>query len=115
MEEIKQRVNIVQVEIKNMIFTVHQVDPDDKDLQTNEEDKIILGRTMTLEQKILVRKDLPPTRKLSVIVHELTHAFIDVYGFSEMGKWSEEQLCSFNEAYASDIVSLANNIFKQLS
>ena len=102
------------VQIKNQIYVVSLVPAEHKDLQSSEPDKIILGRTLTLEQKIIIRNDLNPTRLLSVIIHEVTHAFIDVYGYSEMTKWNEEQLCTFNEAFASDIVSVANEIMKRL-
>ena len=104
----------VNVTIKNMIYKIIQVDEEHKELKTDEQDKVILGKTMTLEQKILIRRDLQPVRKLNVLIHELTHAFIDVYGYTEMEKWNEEQLCTFNEAFASDIVSLANEVLKQL-
>lgn len=105
----------VKITIKNLTYEVLLVSPKHEDLQTDEVNRIILGRAMNLEQRILIRKDLSPNRMLNVLIHEITHVFIDLYGYSEMGTWNEEQLCSFNEAFASDIVSLANEVFKKLA
>lgn len=104
----------VTVLIKDMNYKVIQVDAENKYLQSDNPNEIILGKTMVFEQQILIRKDLQPNRKFNVLVHEITHAFIDVYGYTSMDKWNEEQLCSFNESFASDIVSLANEVLKKL-
>ena len=105
---------MVQITINNLNYKVMLVDPDNKEIRSEDANRINLGKTDCLNQTIYIRNDLNYNRRLSVIIHELTHAFIDAYGFVDIHNWSEEQVCTFNETYASNIVSLANMLLNEL-
>lgn len=99
--------------IKDLLYTIKLVDSDYKELRSDNTKFENLGRTDPLRQVIYIRNDINMQRRLNVIIHEITHAFIDAYGFSNR-TFEEEDLCTFNETYASDIVSLANKVLKEL-
>lgn len=98
--------------IKNVGYQVFFVDGDNVNLRGSTDGFEILGRTDCFRKIIYIRQDLDPQTMLNVIIHELTHAFVNVYGFADM-TFNQEQICVFNEIYASDIVSLANEIFRK--
>lgn len=101
------------VKIKNNLYTVVLVNKDSEKLRSEDPNVEILGRTYVLSNAIYIRNDLESNRLFTVLVHELTHAYIDSYGFTGRS-YNEEDLCTFNEVYAADIVSTANSVFKSI-
>lgn len=69
-----------------------------------------LGLTEYREQKIYLYKDMSEERKRSVLIHELTHAFIEAYGFYQ-NEFNEEQLCEFMAIYSNKINKICNKYF----
>lgn len=102
------------VPIRNNLYTIELVNKNSEHLISNDPNIEILGRTLCLEDHIYIRNDLSLQRLLSVIIHEITHAFVDAYGFAGRN-YTEEELCTFLETYASDIVSIANTVLKELT
>lgn len=106
---------MMQIKINETIFTVQLVKKDSEFLAFDDPNKEILGRTDYLKQNIYIRNDIPFNRRRQTIIHELTHAFIDAYGFSMLEYWNEEQLCMFFEVYSPHIVSLSDKVLNELN
>ena len=50
------------------------------------------------------------TRKRKVLAHELTHAFVEAYGFFQES-FDEEQLCEFIANYSKEINEICDHYF----
>jgi len=87
----------MKVKIKDYEYEIIEVSKDSP-LLKQEEDKITFGQTDFENQKIYLNKDVAPIRLKKTLIHELTHAFAEAYGFAER-LFNEEELCLFNEAY----------------
>lgn len=72
-----------------------------------------LGVCMFSRQKIIVFQTSKERTK-QTLIHELTHAFIDAYGFFPNNSFNHEDLCEFIGTYSENIVQLANKILKDL-
>ena len=68
----------MKVKIKNYIYEIIEVDENDNDFFENGNLKLY-GQTIYEKQLIKIYKNLPLTRKRDTLIHELTHAFFDVY------------------------------------
>ena len=49
-----------------------------------------------------------------VLKHELTHVFIESYGFAQFNSFSEENVADFIECYGESLVELAKDLFTQM-
>ena len=74
----------------------------------------IYGQTDYEKQLIRIYKDLSYQRKRDTLIHELTHAFHDVYLASQhiKDKFVEEDVCCFMASYSEDILKIVNEYFK---
>lgn len=102
----------VLIRVKDFDYVVTFVDEDHKELRSKDENIEYFGKTDCTSQVIYIRKDLRATRLLKVIIHEITHAYLDAYGFTETKTFNEEQVATFLETYAQDIVESANYVMK---
>lgn len=100
-----------KVKIKDFEYTIIETDNkwDDRLYWDNEYTIGICKRT-TLE--IIILNTLPIERIKKILIHELTHAFFEAYGFYDY-IFNEEDLCSFMGAYSEDIVYIANEYMNQ--
>lgn len=105
----------LQFVIKNFNYKLFLVNEEVMKQKSDEvkAEVICLGLTKVVEQEIYIREDLRPVRMQQVLIHELTHAFIDAYGFFSRS-FTTEELCEFNEIYLTDISSLAEEIMREL-
>lgn len=103
----------MEIRIKNYIYQIIEVDDTNKDFMTNK-GLALYGQTIYPHQIIKLYKDLLPTRKRQTLIHELTHAFMDVYLPSQhvKDKFDEEDICCFMATYSEDILKIVNDYFK---
>lgn len=105
----------MKVKIKDYEYKIIEVDNSDGDFYKNGDLKLY-GHIRYVEQIIKIYKDLSPIRKRQALIHELTHAFLDVYlaGQSLTNKYNEEGVCCFMGTYSEDILRIVNEYFKEV-
>lgn len=103
----------MKVKIKDYEYTIIEVDDKDTDF-VKDNNLELYGQTIFEKQLIKIYKDLPPIRKRQTLIHELTHAFYDVYlaSYHIKDKFDEEDIACFMGTYSEDILKIANNYFK---
>lgn len=76
----------------------------------------LFGQTNFVTQEIFISNEVTDERKMLTIIHELTHAFHDVYLASQhiKEKFDEEDICCFMASYSQEILDLAKVIYFQL-
>lgn len=102
------------IRIKNYEYEILEVGQEEKDFFDENSDLKLYGQTIYTKQKIKLYKDLTYQRKRETLIHELTHAFHDVYLASQhiKDKFDEEDICCFMASYCEDILKIANDYFK---
>ena len=70
------------------------------------------GKTLYNDTKIVVREDMNPQIVKSTIIHELTHAVLEIQGRVYQRKFDREDVCEFIGFCGETIVSLANSIYQ---
>jgi uncharacterized protein YjaZ len=98
----------ITFKIKDIDWSLDFVDADDVKLDKS------LGLTFTIKRLILVDKNLNKTDLITTITHELTHAFMWEYGFSQVD-FSHENICDFISVYARNIIELSDTIVNHLN
>lgn len=63
---------------------------------------------------IYIWRDLRKDRKISTLIHELTHAHIEAYGFYSFEEFNHEQICEFNAAHVLSITKIAQEYFTEV-
>lgn len=90
----------------------------DKEEMGNTENKgeIYLGYTNYIDQEVKILKGLKRDKLKRVVVHELTHCYIEAYLENQMLKntFEDEDICCFVSAYANKILNDANYITFEL-
>lgn len=104
----------MKFKIKNYEYEIKEVDDTEKDFFTNNNELRIYGQTDYEKQLIRIYKDLPYQRKRDTLIHELTHAFHDVYLASQhiKDKFDEEDICCFMASYGESILKIVEDYFK---
>lgn len=97
-------------EVNGYKYEIVAVSKDNKHLK-QEEEKIVFGITDFENQKIYINADVTNERFRKTIIHELTHTFIEVYGFSDR-IFNDEEVCLFLEAHSEEILGITNKYFK---
>lgn len=105
----------MKVKIKEYEYEIVEVDKDEKGFTNANGELQLYGQTIYDEQKIKLYKHLNITRKRATLIHELTHAFHDVYLASQHIKdeFDEEDICCFVASYSEDILNIVNDYFKR--
>ena len=103
----------MKFKIKNYEYEIKEVDDTEKDFFTSDNELKIYGQTDYVKQLIRIYKDLPCQRKKDTLIHELTHAFHDVYlaGQHIKDKFDEEDICCFIASYGEDILKIVEDYF----
>lgn len=103
----------MKIKIKDYEYTIVEVDDTDTDFVKNRK-LVLYGQTIPEKQLIKIYKGLTPVRKKQTLIHELTHAFYDVYlaSYHVKDKFDEEDICCFMASYSEDILKMVNNYFK---
>ena len=100
----------MKVKINKLKFNI-RITTDESTL-TAKEGCVLFGFTDYLKQEIVLRGRISKTLMYETLMHELTHAFIFAYGFSNNETLNHEQMCEFMGNYASDIVKIADKFIK---
>ena len=107
----------MKVKIKDYEYEIKEVDENEKDFFNENNELRLYGQTIYEEQVIKIYKHLNIKRKRDTLIHELTHAFHDVYLSSQhiKDKFDEEDICYFMASYSEDILKIVNEYFKEVS
>lgn len=101
------------IKIKNYQYEIIEVDNTDKDFYVDNDLKLY-GQMNYENQVIKLYKNLSYARKRETLIHELTHAFFDVYlgSYHIKDKFDEEDICHFMGAYAEKILKIVDKYFE---
>lgn len=97
---------MIKAKVENLNFTVELVDEFENDE--------LLGITLYASATIKLLKILSPENLKSVLIHELTHAFMYANGFKSVESLNCETVCDFIGCHGEKIINLANQIMKEL-
>lgn len=103
----------MKVKINKFTYEILETEnKEDERLKLN--DGYATGITKCNAQQIIIFNALPEERFRLVLIHELTHAFIDAYGFwAHSEKFSHEDIAEFVSTYADDIVAIADKYMER--
>lgn len=101
-----------KVKINNYEYKVCIVGPNNDKLMMPD-GKYHCGVTHYIENEIYIANNLPSETFINVLIHELTHAYIDSYGMSQV-EWTEEIVADFVGTYLRNILETLGEIQKQL-
>lgn len=102
----------MKIKINRKDWEIIQVPANDKRLEQTE-DEVVCGITNYSNATIYISREIAESTMKDTIVHELAHAFIDVYGHPQYKKYSEENVCDLFGAFALELTSLAIDIFNE--
>lgn len=104
----------MKVKIKDYEYTIEEVDETNKDF-IRDGGLVLYGQTVYERQLIQLYKNLTPIRKRQTLIHELVHAFHDVYLASQhvKDKYDEEDICYFMATYSEDILKIVDAYFNR--
>lgn len=97
--------------IKNNTWKLKLVADDSKYLEKADDEMSVCGITHFAHATIYINKEIDKEVMLDTIIHELTHAYLFVYGFGQVENFTEEMVCDLMGAYARDIVEQATKIY----
>ena len=103
------KVNRMDVKIHNKMYKVFFVDSTCEKLIFD--DEIRSGVTYFTKKEIYIRNDLNSDSLRYTLYHEITHAYIESYGFLQVD-WNDEVVADFIANYIDDIRWTANAIEK---
>jgi len=99
----------MKIKIDKHIYKIQEVEKASEELTTNDPNEA-WGRCNYTKRTIYLRKDLDLYTKRKTLIHELTHAFIEAYGFYQVD-FNNEIVCDFLGNYASEIINISNKYF----
>lgn len=98
----------MELKINNNTYKIFFVNPDDKKIQIEDED-FNLGITDFTKKEIYIANNLNKDTLRYTLIHELTHAVIDSYGFLQV-EWNDEIIADFMGNYLLTILELIDEI-----
>lgn len=101
-----------KIKIKNQSWKIKLVADDSKYLERQDDEMSVCGITHFAHATIYINREIDKSVMLDTITHELTHAYLFVYGFGQVENFTEEMLCDIMGAYARDIITQADEIFQ---
>ena len=100
----------MKAKINKLYFTIKQTT--DESILATREGSVLFGFTDYVRQEIVLRDNITKPMLYETLIHELTHAFLFAYGFSNNVEFNHEQICEFVGTYANDIVKIADKYIK---
>lgn len=94
--------------VNNFEFEILEVSGKDDNLKVSNDYR--WGICDYEQRKIFLWKDLSFANKKQTLIHEVTHAFIEAYGFIQVN-FTDEIVCDFVAAHLSEIQRIVNNYF----
>lgn len=98
----------MELEINNNTYKIFFVNPDDTRLQIENED-FKSGIIDFIKKEIYIANNLNKDTLRYTLIHELTHAVIDSYGFLQV-EWNDEIIADFMGNYLLTILKLIEEI-----
>lgn len=95
--------------INNFEYEIVEVNKFDKNLKIEYND-YRWGICDYKQRKIYLWKNLSFINKKQTLIHEVTHAFIEAYGFYQV-KFNNEIVCDFVAAHLDEIQKIINAYF----
>lgn len=71
------------------------------------------GECDRVNNEIYIARDLKPSFKKKVLIHELAHAFVGSYLLEYKDNYTEEELCEFVAMYSESINGIVKDYFKK--
>ena len=98
--------------IKSKRWSMVLVEDDAKELEREDDEMSVCGITHFAKAKIYINKEIDLDVMADTITHELTHAYLFVYGFGQVENFTEEMVCDFMGAYAKEIVAESTKMYQ---
>lgn len=98
----------MELKINNNTYKIFFVNPDDTRLQM-EDGEYHFGITDFNKKEIYIANNLNKDTLRYTLIHELTHAVIDSYGFLQV-EWNDEIVADFMGNYLLTILKLIEEI-----
>ena len=104
----------MKIKIRDYEYNIYEVDRNEENFVHEDGSLRLYGETDYTKQTIKILKELNYTRKRQTLIHELVHAFHDVYLASAhvKDKYDEEDICCFFATYGDEILKIVENYFK---
>ncbi|MBQ7139976.1 MAG: hypothetical protein IJO32_00555 [Bacilli bacterium] len=102
----------MKVKIKNYNYEIIEVEQNDNNLIGND-NNYHWGICDYKQRKIFIMNDLMNKDKRTVLIHEVSHAFIEAYGFLQV-KLNDEIMSDFIASYSEDILKIVNDYFMEV-
>ena len=99
---------IVTIKIKNQTWKIEEIDNHEFN-DVDSDATLYFGQSNAMKQTIYINKNSSDEQKRQTLIHELTHAFMHVYGFGSITEQIPvEIMCDFIGCYGDEIISIAN-------
>ena len=102
---------MIKFKINDRKWKLKLVKDNDKVLEKTDDEMSVCGITHFSKATIYINQEIDKDVMRDTIIHELTHAFLFVYGFGQVENFTEEMVCDIMGAYATDIIILADAIY----
>lgn len=94
--------------IKDRTWKIKLVSQEEFIRTSEEKETFFFGQCDHVKQTIYILTDLTHEQAKQTLIHELTHAFMNVYGFGHITEQVPlEIMCDFVGCYAEEIVKIA--------
>lgn len=107
----KPRSDMQNITINGLLYSVDFVEPDHKAIKDDGKHEYI-GITYNSTGHIYIKNDLPAGLLRRTVAHEIAHAYIYAHGFSDIKRFTDEDLCEFLTAYAEAIFRDTEEVIK---
>lgn len=99
------------IKINNNNYILYMLPPNSVELQM-EDGNFHTGVTDFHKKEIYIADNLTNDTKRYTIIHEITHALIDSYGFLQV-EWTDEIVADFVANYLPNILDILNKMEKK--
>lgn len=100
--------------IRNAEYKIYFLNNDfDKRLYLKDDEKYHFGIINFADEEIYINGNLTLNKIKQTLVHEITHAYINEYGFKSIDYFDEEQLCEFMAMYGDSILISCTRILEE--
>lgn len=103
----------MKFKINDLTWKIEFVERDSGFLKFDDPDLVNAGITDWHDLKIYIDQSLSDDMIQRTIIHELTHAFIFSYGYSDM--MNEEEICNFIESHLINLYKLLEYVKSNLN
>lgn len=100
----------MEIKINNNIYKIYETDPYAEELKM-EDGEYHTGVTDFNKKEIYIANNLNKDSKRYAILHELTHAIIESYGFMQV-EWTDEIVADFIGNYFPNICTILEEMQK---